>query len=329
MTLRPSILACAVLVAVSCKHQPARLPAWVQGAPPNAVFALSGGLGWTLRQPTFQATIAKTPMVEHILDVFLKQARINPATETGRLSLFLLGGLRDVSLDDPRTVQALGTNFLLALSDFKDPKALFSAMAEAFPPEGSLVVGGREYPLHVVMDINEWHVRAMLDDRGQVWLGDLRTLVTLTQRTPLPPSLTAAAAWMTPGATLQGFALPKQLLPKSLPGALSDRNPMRDLPQGIEAAAFSASQVPGRTDAYRFELVLAGPPRGIQEALPWVNRILAAASALQGGQGLPAPELLQEKGRLALRCPMTQEQIQTVVDRLGGGQKGLPPLRGL
>lgn len=320
MTPRLRSLACLLLVAaapMACRRQ-SPLPGWVQSAPPDSLFALSGSLGWMLRQPMFQSTLVKYPMAERILDTFLRQANINVEKETGRIAFFVQG--------DPKTLmggqdaaRAAGNAFLISLSEFRDSKALLKALAEAFPPEGSLRIGDRDYPLHVVLDLNQWHIRAMLDERGTVWLGDLQALSALARDRKLPQGVQRAASWITPGAQFQGFVHVSPML-EAVRGAAT-RTPgevdwMGYLPEGIQGAAFSATPLKDRPEAMQFELLVSGTPEGIQKTIPWMQRILAVASSLQGGAGLPRPELVQEGERMALRCPLTETQVKEVVQRL-------------
>lgn len=320
MTRITHCLACLALVAagpLACRRQ-GPLPGWIQGAPGGTLFAMSGNLGWMMRQPMFQTTLVQYPMAERILDTFLRQANINVAQETGRVGFFVQGDLQQLvaSKNDPRQ---MGGAFLLSLSEFKDHKALIRALAEAFPPEGSLSLNGREYPLHVVFDFNQWHIRALLDENGTVWLGDLQALSLLGKGRTLPKPVQAAASWITPGSHLQGFVHLTPVLDATR-AANAQRQIEMDmigmLPVGVEAAAFSASPLPGREDAMRFELLVAGTPEGIQKSIPWMQRVLALASSLTGNSGLPRPELVQEKGRMALRCPLSQDHVRQVLSRL-------------
>lgn len=313
-------IACLALVAsapLACRRQ-GPLPVWVQGAPSGTLFAMSGNLGWMLSQPMFQSLLVKYPMAERILDTFVRQANINVAQETGRVGFFVQGDPKQLaaSKDDPRQI---GGAFLLSLSEFKDSKALIRALAEAFPPEGSLKLNGRDYPLHVVFDFNQWHIRALLDENGTVWLGDLQALSLLGQGRNLPKAIQSAASWITPGSHLQGFVHLTPVL-NAARGALSQQPMSREmvgmLPEGVEAAAFSASPLPDRQDTLRFELLIAGTPDGIQKSLPKMQTILALTTALPGGGGLPRPELVQERDRMALRCPLNQEQVKQVLANL-------------
>jgi hypothetical protein len=66
----------------------------------------------------------------------------------------------------------------------------------------------------------------------------------------------------------------------------------------------------------RFELALAGTPEGINQVTPWLQRLVAAANAVQSGPSA-APELMQEKRRVGLRCTLTPEQVRLVMEKLG------------
>ncbi len=312
-------LACLLLVAaapMACRRQ-GPLPGWVQGAPSGTLFAMSGNLGWMMRQPLFQSTMVQYPLAERILDTFIRQANINVAQETGRVGFFVQGELQQLMAkkNDPKAMSAA---FLISLSEFKDSKALIRALAEAFPPEGSLKVNGREFPLHVVFDVNQWHIRALLDDSGTVWLGDLQALSLLGSGQKLPKPIQSAASWITPGSQLQGFVHLAPLLNVARANAKGQemQQMIGMLPEGVEAAAFSASPLPDRPDTVNFEFVVAGTPEGIQQSLPKMQTILALAGTLSGGSGLPQPRLLQEKDRMALRCPLNQEHVKQVLGQL-------------
>jgi hypothetical protein len=74
-----------------------------------------------------------------------------------------------------------------------------------------------------------------------------------------------------------------------------------------------------------FELALAGSPEGISQVTPWLQRLVAAANAVQAAPG-SAPELMQEKRRVGLRCTLTTEQLKLVMEKLGqpGFSFGVP-----
>lgn len=309
MRIHSLVMVAALVAAPGCRPR-VHPPAWMQGAPAQASVALSGNLGWLLQQPLFQRSLAQVPVAEQALDLFLNRARIHPGQETGHLSFFLVGeaaSLPGQGTPDPAT---LSRAFLLNLSGFKDPRALMTAMADAFPVEGSLTLKGRDFPLHVVMDINEVRLRAMLDDRGTIWIGDIQALATLGSLHETSTPVVHAGTWLSPKAPLQGFADFRILKLPTLgreAGVFSF-----EMPRGLEAAAFSVTPLQGET--HRLELVLAGRPESIQEALPWLQRIAGAAASLQ--QGGAAPELFQEKDRAVLRCTLRADQVQTLLSRL-------------
>src|SRR5512146_1819345 len=76
--------------ATSCRPK-ARVPGWVQTAPGDSLAAFSGEAGWVLTHKEVQSLISREPMVERALDLFLQKARINPRTETGRVTLHVIG----------------------------------------------------------------------------------------------------------------------------------------------------------------------------------------------------------------------------------------------
>lgn len=309
MKIPALVLVAAVVAAVGCRPRP-RPPVWMQGVPAQATVGVSGNLGWLVQQPLFQRSIAQVPMAEQALDLFLSRARINPGQETGHLAFFLVGDPVALAGSAPKDPTSVSRSFLLNLSGFRDPKALMSAMADAFPCEGSLSVKGRDFPLHVIMDINQVHLRAFLDDRGQIWIGDLQALATLGTVQEASAPVTHAGTWLTPGAPLQGFL---DLRGVKLPNLTREAGPMAfDLPKGLEAVAFSVTPLQG--DAHRLELVVSGRPEAIQATLPWLQRVAAGAATLQEGGGVP--ELFQEKDRVVLRCTLRADQVQTLLARL-------------
>lgn len=321
MTLKPLARAiplggaaalCAVLALGSgCRNRKAAAPDWAASAPPAAVMALSGQAGWLLEQPDFQAFLEKFPLADQTLDLFLKRAHISPHQETGRISLYVLA-LPGASVPGTNLSQA---EFLVQVGAFKDQAAVNLALADAFPVEGSLTVHGQELPLHVVLDVTPYHFRAMTDAEGRVWLGDLKTLAKLgAPSLPSRNPVAAATEWVNGAAPLQGFIRPQPIL-AGLGGQIPP-DLARNLPQGIEALAWSVT--PGGTDrkaTHRFELAATGTPQGILQLAPWVQRFVAAASTTQGPAG-PAPEVLQERGRIGLRCQLSAEQVNAALSRL-------------
>ena len=285
---------------------------WVATAPAGCVMALSGQAGWLLEQPGFQAQMEKFPYADQTLDLFLKKARINPHQETGRITFYVMSveGLAGGGKATPE--------FLIQLGGFKDQAAVHLAITDAFPAEGSLPVDKRELPIFVILDINQYHIRAVADPQGRIWLGELRTLAKLGAGT-FPPRnpVFGAVEWINGSAPFQGFIRPRPILDDlsgKLPAELA-----RNLPQGIEALAWSVT--PGaKGGLHRFELAVTGSDEGVLQVAPWLQRFVAAASSMQGAPA-QAPELLQERRRIGLRCQLTGEQINQAMARLN--QPGL------
>jgi len=259
-------------------------------------------------------------MVERALDLFLQKARINPRTETGRLTFHVVG----MPGKGEDTVQKGLEHVLIQLNQFKDPTALIGALAESFPQEGTLRIQGRDWPLHVILDIEaggtKAHIRAASDEKGQIWIGSLEALNRLASVASLgtQPDAALAAEWISPKAPFQGFLQPDALLSglrKSLDGSI-----IKDLPKGVNALFWSITPSEEKDQPVKFELALAGTPEGINQVTPWLQRLVAAANAIQSTPG-SAPELVQEKRRVGLRCTLTAEQLKLVMEKLG--QPGL------
>lgn len=303
---------CAVMaLAPACQRRRAVSPDWVASAPPSAVMAISGRAGWLLEQPEFQTFLERFPLADQALDLFLKRARISPHQETGRITLYVMG----VPGASPAGAGAPQAEFLVQVGGFRDPAALHVALTDAFPVEGSLTVRRQELPLHVVLDVTPYHFRAVTDSQGRLWLGDLKTLARLDAAAPpIRNPLAQASEWISSGAPLQGFVRPQAIL-QGLGGQIPP-DLARNLPQGIEAIAWAVT--PGgmtRTASHRFELAAVGSPQGVLQVAPWIQRFVAVASTTQG-TSVPAPEVLQEKGRIGLRCQLSGEQVNAALSHL-------------
>jgi hypothetical protein len=300
---RAAGLGALLALGMACGHRKAKAPEWVLSAPAPTVLAVSGAMGWLVEQPHFQSQLERFPLAEQCLDLFLKRARISPHQETGRVTFFLLsgGGLK---------VQP--SDFLIELGGFRDPGALTVAVADAFPPEGSLAVGGQEMPLYIILDFNQFHIRALVDRDGRVWLGEVRALARLgSGRLPPRGALLESAQWINGAAPFQGFLK----LDAPLPGEWA-----KTLPQGVEALAWSVTPGAGPNASFCFELAMAGTPDGILKVAPWLQRFVAAATATRGAAP-QAPEVLQERRRIGLRAQLTQEQVNLALSKLN--QPGL------
>ncbi len=301
--------------AVSCRPK-ARSPLWVQVAPGDSLAAFSGEAGWMLTHKEIQSFISRDPMVERALDLFLQKAKINPRTETGRVTFHIVG----VPKKGEGNLQKGLEHALIQLNQFKEPAALVGALAESFPQEGSLRIQGHEWPLYVILDVESGstkaHIRAASDDKGQVWIGSLEALTRMAVKDGLGslPDVRQAAEWINPRAPFQGFLQPETLLTglrQSLDGSL-----IKDLPQGITALFWSITPSQEADQPVKFELALAGAPEGINQVTPWLQRLVAATNAVQSVPGA-APELMQEKRRVGLRCTLTNDQLRMVMEKLG------------
>lgn len=288
-------------------------PEWMQRVPNGSQVAFSAEARWILENREFQRAIAQSPLAEQALDLFLSKARISPHLETGRVTFFVMGTPKL----DPKKPEALSRAFLLRLSGFKNPQNLVRAMADAFPEEGSLSVGGKELPLHVVLDLNQTHLRALAEPEGALWIGDLETLAALPaaatpgRRTPLA----RAAEWMNPKAPFQGFLMTESLMAQ-IPKDKLPPEWAAALPQGLEALTWSIDPAADEKGAHRLELAVSGKPEGVNGTVPWLQRLVAISNSLDP-QGKQAAELVQEKDRAGIRCALSQEQLNTLMNRLG------------
>ncbi len=310
-------LAAAVLAMPLACDRTSPGPEWVKGAPSKARLGISTRVGWFLEHRDVQTLLGQYPLADQAIDLFLKKARINPATETGRITLYAADLEKAIKGPDHKPDPAeAAANVLLQLDSFQDPKALQVALAEAFPPEGTLRIDGKDCPLFVIMDVNQAHFRAASDGKGRIWIGELRALQRrANDQAPGPRSpLARAGAWIDPGAPLQGFLAPGDWLDKAanqIPGDWS-----REIPRGIGALAWSIAPGKEAKDGHKLELALVGTPEAVTQATPWLQRLVAITNALPDAPAI-APELIQERERVALRCTLTTAQIEAVASRLG------------
>jgi len=140
----------------------------------------------------------------------------------------------------------------------------------------------------------------LADGEGRVWLGDQAALAGLGAGAS-QAALAASAGWISPGAAIQGFIRPSASW---------------NLPRGIEALAWGVTPGTAADGQNGFELSLAGTAEAIQQVAPWLQRFLAAATAMPGAPQ-QAPEILQESTRIGLRCQLTQEQVDVAMAKLG------------
>ena len=296
---------------LGCHPRQAKAPDWVLTAPASTVMAVSGQAGWVLEQPQFQTFLERYPLADQTLDLFLKRAHINPHQETGRITFYVLNL---PVLGNPGGVKPDSSDFLIQLGGFQDSGALQVAISDAFPAEGSLPIEGRELPLYVVLDLNQYHIRVVTDSAGRVWLGDLGALARLgSGRLPPRNPVALSAEWVNGNAPFQGYLRPQGILAAASSHLPAER--ARNLPQGIESLAWSVTPGTGKDQLHRFELAITGSKEGVLQVAPWLQRFVAAATAMQGAPSQP-PEILQETRRIGLRAQLTQNQVNTALSKL-------------
>lgn len=313
--MRPTpALFLAVLLPLlpGCRGHRSQGPDWARSAPAGTALAISGEAGWILDRPDFQETLRRFPLAEQSLELFLKKAGIAPKQDKGRISIYVLDLKLDAKAAAPKP-QA--PRFLIQLAGFKDAEALQRAVVESFPGEGALAVGGREWPLHVILDVNQWHIRALLDGEGRIWLGDLASLAALSGSQHPDPALLAAAAWVDPRAELQGFLRPEAVLQGAQAALPQEAQSL--LPRGLDALAWSVSPARDPEAPYRFALSVTGSREGIQRATPWIQRFVALAGTTQG-RAVPAAEMIEEPTRVGFRAQLTGSQLEAALGRLAG-----------
>lgn len=308
--------------AMACKPKGPGAPSWVRAAPSNCKVALSVQAGWVLDHENVKSLVTQYPLADQMLDVFLKRARINPHDEPGRVTFYVL----DLAMGDlPKLKQNFG-NFLILLDGFKDPAALQAAVLGAFPQEGSLTVEGHEIPLHVVLDVDQLHLRAAVEPGGRIWLGDLSALTRRAVQGPLrrAPAL-QAGEWINAKATFQGLVQAEPLL-ASLRGQIPKELGI-DLPIGVDSVAWSVTPGPEEKSPYRLELAVTGTAESIVQIAPWLQRIGALASTT-GPNAAQPPEIITERTRAGLRAAMTKDQLNGVLSKLGATPLRLLPNKG-
>jgi hypothetical protein len=315
-TACPTILSVALLLLAGCGSRQPKGPDWALSAPPGTVMAVSSQAGWALQQREFQNLLGRFPMAERTLDLFLKRAHINPAGETGRITIYVT----DLQISTTQANAGVeSSSFLLQLGGFRDSKSLFLAVTEAFPMEGTLQVGEREMPLYVLMDYNQFHMRLLFDEQGRIWIGDLTALAALGKaRVKKASPVLRAAEWVDGRAPIQGLLLPEHLLQQA-----SDKLPpafAKELPKGIQAVAWSVAPGSAKDAPHTFELAITGTPEGIKQTSPWVQRLVAFISSMPGAPSRPA-DVMEERTRVGLKAQLNGTQLEAVMGRLA--QPGL------
>jgi hypothetical protein len=291
MIFARTLLLCLVLAG--CDARRAQAPDWVRSAPAGALTAVSFRTDWALQQPRLRTLLEGYPMAGRSLDLFLVRARLPLRREAGRLTVYLTRP---------------GAGFLIQLDGFRDPGGIQAAIADVFPVDSSLAMDNRDHPLYVILDLDSSHIRAMADGEGRVWLGEAAALARLAAGPARAlGDLAAPAGWISGSAEVQGFLRPAE------PGA---GNLAANLPGGIESMAWGVTPGPAADAPNGFELSLAGSAEAIEQASPWLQRFVAAVGAAPGPPVQP-PEILQERRRISLRCPLSQGQVDAAMAKLG------------
>ena len=297
------------LVTFSCREMRPMAQDWAVSAPEKTIVGISCDLGWILEMPELRKLITNYPLFDQALELFLDKTQIDPSSETGRVSVYLL------ELPDEHTsgsfLDGLRDLALIQIAGFRDPKAIQKVIVESFPPEGSLKLGNRDYPLFVVMDINRIQMRILSDGDGRLWIGDLAALKELTKGHTIGDSgpISSALRWITPSGSMQGF-VQTELVPMDAANGFFDI-----VPAGIKGLAWSIS--PSKMDGkiIDFDLVVTGTEEAITTLKPWMQRIIALVSSLGSG-GTRQPETVQENNRMGIRCQFRQDQLSSALSTL-------------
>ena len=313
-TVGSAVSAVVLVLLPGCRVSGSKAPAWLQSAPINCSMAVSGQVGWLLENPEFQSAITRFPLAEQTLDLFLRKAKIHPEGETGRITFFVFDLPKEKG-----SPEDMAADFLLQFDGFRDPRALQMALAESFPPEGSLVLDKKDCPLFVMMDINKVKIRALVDTQQRILVGDLRALGRRASQGTLsrgPKAATALGAgeWIDATAPIAGYVNPDVLMARfgnKLPGEVA-----KEFPKGLESLVWSVTPAKDPKAPHRLELAIGGSPEGINQASHWVQRLVAAASQL-GTQQQLAPMIMQEKTRVGVRYSASNEQIKEILGSFG------------
>jgi len=299
--------AAALAMAFSgCRDMGPRTPEWVASAPEKAIIGVSLHMGWALERPEVRRAMARHPIFEQTLEILLDKVRLDPASETGRVSLYMLGvpghGHGIASFED------FSGMALMQVAGFGDTRAVQRVIAGNFPPEGSLSAGGREYPLFVFFDFNDVHIRILIDGDGRLWIGDIAVLHCVARRQFVGEGgpLAHAAKWIKASGAVQGFLRP-DLVPKEAMKEFAAA-----VPAGIKGIAWSISALEKDAGAISLSLAAAGTEEAIAGLKPWMQRTAAMASGL-AGEGAAPPETLHEKDRAGLKCQFKLEHIDNAL----------------
>ncbi|MDR2697136.1 MAG: hypothetical protein LBB40_01515 [Holophagales bacterium] len=298
------------IISLGCRDIRPKAQDWVTSAPEKTAVGVSCHLGWILEMPDFRNFIARYPLYDNALELFLDSAKIDPASETAKLSVYMLK-LPNPDISAP-SIKDWREMLLMQIAGFREPKAIQRVIMETFSPEGSLRLRGREYPLFVVLDINDVKIRIVSDNDGRVWIGDIAALQETAKKRSVGDSgyVSRASEWITSSSAIQGFVQP-ELIPKDVFQGFAN-----SLPAGIKGLAWSASPSQRDKQIINLDLAITGTDEAVNKIKPWMQRIFAMASSLADGDGTGQPETVQESNRMGVRCQFKQSQLSQVLDSL-------------
>jgi len=293
-------------LAAGCRDMRPGAQDWVISAPDKAILGVSSHLGWILDMPGFRKYITNYPIFDQALELFLDRASIDPSSETARVSLYVLDFPKDSGSElSPDNLRGMA---LIQMAGFRDIKAIQRVVAETFPPDDSLKIGGREHPMFVVMDINQIRIRLFFDDNGRLWIGDQTALeeIAKKRRVGATGHISRASEWIPATGAIQGF-----VQPELIPGhALKDFGKL--IPAGIKGLAWAITPLEKNGQIVNLDLCATGAEEAVSKLKPWMNRLAGAASAL-AVDGMMPPETIQENNRMGVKCQFRRDQLETAL----------------
>jgi len=304
--LLPIIVLGAISISTGCRETRSRAQDWVVSAPEASALGVSCSLALALESPSVRATITKYPQFDQALELFLDKAKIDPTSETGRISAYVMNrpGAKTAPTSADELAGLLAQTVFIQIAGFRDPKAIERMVIETFPPHGSLNMGGREYPLFVVFDINNFHLRVFTDSEGRLWIGEMSALQELAKKRNLGDSspISRASEWISRVGAIQGFIQP-DLLPSDMMQDVA-----KVVPAGIKGVAWSLTPPEQEEHTVALDLVVTGSEDAISQLKPWLQRFIAMASTL-GGEGSRPPDTIQEINRMGIKCQFDKDQL--------------------
>jgi len=299
-------VALLAITSVGCRDINPKAQDWVTSAPDKTTIGVSCHLGWILEMPDFRELVTRYPVFDQALELFLDKTKIDPTSETGRVSVYALDIPGPGSEISPSGLRGMT---LMQIAGFRDPKAIQNVVVETFPPEGSLKLRGREYPLFVVLDINDIRIRVFSDGDGRLWIGDLTALQEMSKRRSIGTSgpVPRASEWISSSGAVQGF-VQTELIPRDVFSNFADV-----IPAGINGLAWSLSQTQNDDQIINLDLAVTGTDEAVTKIKPWMQRLFATASTI-AGEGAGQPETVQEGNRMGIRCQFRQDQLSSALD---------------